>query len=124
MAHSVEGRLPFLDKDFSIFLHSLAPTLKIKNGVRKHIMRKAMAEILPKKILQRKDKMGYSTPQDLWMTQNKKQIMSSIAEGQKKHPNWLGPEVNGFVENALDKGKDLDFVWRVYSFYIFLEVKL
>lgn len=47
MANSVELRVPYLDRDVLELALRIAPELKIKNGVRKYILRLAAGKILP-----------------------------------------------------------------------------
>lgn len=67
MAHTVESRVPFLDHKLVEFVMGLSPCLKIHNGEMKYIMRKAMRGIVPEVILQRRDKMGFVTPEESWL---------------------------------------------------------
>lgn len=67
MAHGVEVRLPYLNKELVKFAFSLPSAFKIKNGYTKNILRKAMAGKLPDEIVWRKDKVGFETPQKEWM---------------------------------------------------------
>lgn len=67
MAYSIESRTPFLD--YRLVERTLATpdTEKIKNGITKSILRRAMKGTLPEKIRNRMDKVGFSTPQDEWL---------------------------------------------------------
>jgi asparagine synthase (glutamine-hydrolysing) len=123
MAHGVEGRLPFLDRDFSRSCHGISPELKIKKGIRKYIFRKAMEGIVPQKILSRKDKMGYVSPQEKWMEENQEYFTGKITEGLKKHEGWVDETVVDFIcQSFKDKNrKHYPFIWRLFSFYQFLE---
>ncbi|OKO85286.1 hypothetical protein AC630_06320 [Bradyrhizobium sp. AS23.2] len=53
MAHSVEARVPFLDKAFVEYANALPFGLKTENGVAKAIFRKAMQSRLPADVLYR-----------------------------------------------------------------------
>lgn len=66
MAFSIESRHPFMDYRLVEFGYSLPNDLLIKNGWQKYIMRAAMHE-MPESIRYRKDKVGFITPQDVWM---------------------------------------------------------
>lgn len=62
MTHSVENRVPFLDEDLVQYIWSLPDEFLLSNkGVTKHIFREAMRGIVPDKIIDRKDKVGFST---------------------------------------------------------------
>jgi asparagine synthase (glutamine-hydrolysing) len=47
MAHGVEGRLPFLDHRLFELARSLPPSLLIRDGVEKHVLREALGPFLP-----------------------------------------------------------------------------
>jgi asparagine synthase (glutamine-hydrolysing) len=67
MAFSREVRNPFLDYRLVEFLFSLPAHYKIRRGWNKFILRKAMREIVPKKVINRFDKVGYITPESQWL---------------------------------------------------------
>ena len=67
MAFSIETRLPFLDYRLVEFAFALPDEQKL-DGVRtKAIERRALADRIPKRVLERTDKMGFETPADVWM---------------------------------------------------------
>ena len=68
MAHSVESRVPFLDHRVVEFSLGLPDTFKIGGGVTKRVLRDAMSGVLPNRIRDRVDKIGFETPESLWMT--------------------------------------------------------
>ena len=68
MWHSVESRTPFADDIPLMELAFQTPSSnKIHNNTSKYILREAMRGILPETIINRKDKMGYTTPNNKWM---------------------------------------------------------
>jgi asparagine synthase (glutamine-hydrolysing) len=68
MAWSVESRVPFLTIRIAEFLLSLPENYLISNeGITKHILREAMRGIVPDHHLDRKDKIGFQTPQKTWI---------------------------------------------------------
>ena len=71
MAHSVESRVPFLTADFADFLLTLPPEYLVsERGDRKHVFREAMRGILPEPIRLRRDKIGFSADDGLWLREN------------------------------------------------------
>ena len=70
MAFSIESRVPFLDYRLVEYVSSLPNNLKIKNAKTKYIFREAMKGILPESIRNRKDKVGFATPQEKWVKDN------------------------------------------------------
>lgn len=64
MAHSVEGRFPFLDKDVVALADSLPAAYKLRVLDEKHVVKRASADIVPREILARK-KQPYRAPDAL-----------------------------------------------------------
>lgn len=65
MAHSIENRVPFLDKELMAFVESLPAHYKINGKVRKYLPKKAAAKWLPDEMINRK-KRGFETPVVDW----------------------------------------------------------
>jgi asparagine synthase (glutamine-hydrolysing) len=59
MAHGLEGRVPYLDREAVEYVQRLGSNFKIRNGTRKWLHRQVCHKMLPKKILQRK-KRGFA----------------------------------------------------------------
>jgi len=69
MAASVESRVPFLTPDLVSFLAKLPEEYIIApDGTSKAVFRKAMRGIVPDAILDRRDKLGFATPESRWLT--------------------------------------------------------
>ena len=69
MAHSVEGRNPFLDYRLVEFAFTLDDSLRNKGGVGKWLVKAAAQRLLPKDtlLLSRKVKHGLPTPINIWL---------------------------------------------------------
>ncbi len=68
MRFSIESRVPFLTIDFANLLLSLPEHYLIApTGETKHIFRAAMRGIVPDEVLDRKDKIGFATPEKDWL---------------------------------------------------------
>jgi len=65
MMNSLEVRAPFLDIDLVNFARRLPSHLKYRRGTTKYLLRKALAPLLPKKILSRRKK-GFGVPVGTW----------------------------------------------------------
>jgi len=66
MAHSREVRLPFCDHRLAEFVLSLKPQILMGEAETKHLLRAAMADVLPDQIVRRWNKQGFLPPQDDW----------------------------------------------------------
>ena len=68
MAHSIESRVPFLTKNLAQLLLSLPESWLVSDaGETKHIFRAAMRGIVPDAVLDRRDKLGFATPERQWL---------------------------------------------------------
>jgi asparagine synthase (glutamine-hydrolysing) len=67
MAFSVEGRYPLLDHELIELCLSFASHTLYKDGWTKHPLRLGLKNKLPSKILYRRSKFGFETPQDKWL---------------------------------------------------------
>ncbi|MEX3504469.1 asparagine synthase (glutamine-hydrolyzing) [Corynebacterium sp. LK2510] len=66
MANSLELRVPFLDKVVFDVAQTVPTELKIANGTTKYALRKAMEQIVPAHVLNRK-KLGFPVPMRHWL---------------------------------------------------------
>ncbi len=64
-ANSLESRVPFLDDDLVALAQRIPSSLKYKDGQGKYILRKALGNLLPDEIINKK-KQGFSTPDGSW----------------------------------------------------------
>ncbi|MDD1653676.1 MAG: asparagine synthase (glutamine-hydrolyzing) [Methanomicrobiales archaeon] len=67
MAFSIESRVPFLDHRVAENLAAQPENRRIRGGVTKWILREAIRGIVPDEIRCRIDKMGFVTPEEVWM---------------------------------------------------------
>ncbi len=79
MAHSIETRLPFLNHELVEFCFTLPDQFKLKNGWPKFILRKVFDKKITDKIIWRKNKIGYETPENTFMQSNNSQTRIKIA---------------------------------------------
>jgi asparagine synthase (glutamine-hydrolysing) len=74
--------LPLLDRHLIEFAFSIPPRLKIKNGCEKYVLRKAVEDLLPARIVSRR-KMGFNTPVAHWMRNDhlKRLVLDTLTNG-------------------------------------------
>jgi asparagine synthase (glutamine-hydrolysing) len=75
MAHSLEVRVPFLDHVFLESAMAVPPELKIHRSVKKYILKKAVSDLLPPKILHR-GKRGFSVPLARWIRGELREVVN------------------------------------------------
>jgi asparagine synthase (glutamine-hydrolysing) len=66
MAHSLEVRVPFLDRTLGDIAANISSDLKLRDGVGKWVLKHALRDVLPDDVLFRQ-KMGFGLPYALWM---------------------------------------------------------
>lgn len=102
MRYSLEGREPLLDHRLVEFAANLPNDFKIKNGVKKYILKDIVHEYIPKEMMER-PKMGFAAPVDTWLRTNmKEKLQYYLSETFIK-------EQNIFQYSAIKKIKD-DFL--------------
>jgi len=82
MAHGLEVRVPFLDRDLVRFAFSIPWHLKVKRQQTKYIFRKAMAGLLPAHTL-RKKKWGFSFNPYYQFQKDLKQVAERVLTRQR-----------------------------------------
>lgn len=107
MRHSIEARLPFLDHQLVESAFGLNNRFKIKNGWTKHVMRVALAGLVPDNILWRKVKLGFEAPEAEWLAAAGAEMQAAIGQSAiVKHMCKDKPDFD-----KLDRG----MFWRLYS---------
>jgi asparagine synthase (glutamine-hydrolysing) len=67
MAHSLEGRVPFLDHRLVELLYGLPAEELYDRGTTKLVLRRAFADLLPPAVRDRRDKLGFVTPEQRFL---------------------------------------------------------
>jgi asparagine synthase (glutamine-hydrolysing) len=115
MAHSVELRLPFLDRRVAEFALSLSPQVLYRDGYRKQVLRDAVRADVPADILARRDKVGYETPEERWFNtaDGRSRIAAILLDGGGSD----GRLDRQAVERDLANGawRDVGAIWRAVN---------
>jgi asparagine synthase (glutamine-hydrolysing) len=124
MAHSLELRVPFLDKEVFKTAASLHPELTVTNGTTKYALREAMKGIVPDSVLYRR-KLGFPVPIRHWLKNEmfewaKQIIMTSDTD------KYLDKR---YVLNLLDahragRGDYSRKIWTVLMFMLWHQVNI
>ena len=79
MAHSLEGRFPFLDLDLYRFAQTLPASMKLPHaGSSKHVLRQLMARQLPREVIERR-KMGFTVPTPFFLQPLRGRLADAVA---------------------------------------------
>lgn len=116
MAHTIEGRVPFLDYRLVELILSLPPSHRIKNGVTKRILRDALDDIIPNKIKNRMSKLGFAVPSDLWVVKHREFVRNELSIACDTLESLIDKEklLKWFDESKPEKiGMFNTLIWRI-----------
>jgi len=117
MRFSVESRVPFLTMDMTSLLLSLPEAYLISpRGETKHVFRAAMRGIVPDQILDRRDKIGFATPEHEWFASTADTVRGWLQESSGV-PLLKQREVLASFDRILT-GKE-KFSWQVWRWINF-----
>ena len=89
MWHGVEARTPFADDINMIeYVFNIPGNYKIQKGVKKYLLKEATEHILPQEIYNRKDKMGYVTPNNQWVYEIKDELRKYFTPDLEEYFNY------------------------------------
>ena len=77
MAHGLEVRVPFLDRELVEFAATIPFEFKIRGFTSKYILKKAFSPYLPRKILKQR-KQGFTIPVSKWLRNDLGQLAKRI----------------------------------------------
>jgi asparagine synthase (glutamine-hydrolysing) len=126
MSSSVESRVPFLTPEIVQFTLSLPDNYLIdQDGCTKAVFRKAMRGIVPDKILDRKDKIGFATPENKWMAElrpmTEKALTLNIADGNVfPFLNLSSCKKDELKLLTSGKGRYTSVAWRILNTILWL----
>ncbi|HEX5473871.1 MAG TPA: asparagine synthase (glutamine-hydrolyzing) [Vicinamibacterales bacterium] len=93
MAHSIESRVPLLDNEVIAFAAALPARFKIHQGRRKHILKAALAPLLPPGILDRR-KQGFGVPLGTWFRGGLTGLFTDVLESPRtRQRGYFDPAV-------------------------------
>lgn len=115
MSFSIESRVPFLTPKLVNFVLSLPEEYIVApNGTSKFVFRAAMREVVPDTILDRRDKLGFATPQKDWLMAVKPWVDHLLeAKPADQIPALHFPSLRREWEQIASGGRPFDpWVWR------------
>ncbi|MBN2560821.1 MAG: asparagine synthase (glutamine-hydrolyzing) [Phycisphaerae bacterium] len=67
MGCSLESRVPLLDHRVAELVTTMPPIMRFEGGRSKHVLREAVVDLVPRRVLDRQDKMGFPVPFSQWL---------------------------------------------------------
>jgi asparagine synthase (glutamine-hydrolysing) len=124
MAFSIESRVPFLTPELASFCFSLPDEYLIaRDGTSKAVFRRAMRGIVPDAILDRRDKIGFATPERRWLLEMRPWVESILFGGRAASIPALNiPALRRDWKGLVQGKKVFDFrVWRWINLVLWAE---
>jgi asparagine synthase (glutamine-hydrolysing) len=118
MAHGIEARVPFLDHRLVEFSIAIGDHHKIVGADTKRVLREAMQGILPEKVRNRRDKLGFATPEEDWFRGPLRElVLAGVEQTLGRFPQLLNPAgVRAHVADMIEGRRPVDFsLWRIIS---------
>ena len=119
MAHSLEVRVPFLDKEVFNVARTLPTKYKVNKSNTKYAMRKAANQYLPDMVAEKK-KLGFPVPIRIWLKDEKyynmiKKAFTSEAANKYFNTDELVKYLDEHKEGKADNSRK---IWTVYMFLV------
>ena len=122
MHFSVENRVPFLDKTLVDYALSLPENWLVgEDGSTKVILREAVRSLVPKKIIERRDKVGFEGDEH-WIQAHQRSMVRSIQEAPdigflNKHT------IVKALESTPRQGRvSTNQMWRIFNLYRWIDL--
>jgi len=119
MAASIESRVPFLDHKLVQFAAGLPARMKLRGIKTKYVLRKAMADVLPSTILNRK-KMGFPVPIGSWLRGEFRHVVDEYVTGSRARERGIFDQdyVSELVARHTAGENHAERLWALVNFEI------
>lgn len=124
MAHSVEARVPFLDYRLVEFVLGLPDDYKISGGETKRVLREGMRGTLPERVRTRVDKLGFVTPEEVWLREDGTDLFRQALRGAiDASAGIINDGTLALLEEIIGGRRPFSFLpWRLISFGAWMRV--
>src|SRR6266550_2471151 len=127
MASSVEVRVPFLDRELAEFVAwNVSPASKLKGFFRpvtKHILRKAMRDVLPSEVL-RQPKSSFAAPIDYWLAHELREMADELlSDSRLRRRGLFSPQaVRRFISEHRSGAQDWSMqIWQFLTLELWMQ---
>jgi asparagine synthase (glutamine-hydrolysing) len=126
MAASIESRVPFLDHELVEFTAKIPGQYSVQGLSGKFILKQAVEDLLPKSIIYR-EKMGFPTPWELWLSgQQLDDLENILLEPRSMERGLFRPDTLNrlFAEHRMRKRDHSNRIWRLVNLEIWHRVMI
>ena len=118
MAVSLEARVPFLDREVVDVALQIPSALKLRGSRTKHILRRALAPVLPDSIAQRA-KHGFAVPVGEWLRNELSPMFHDmVLSSDARSRQWLEPAMTRRLVAQHEQGRE-DFSQHLWAVLVF-----
>jgi asparagine synthase (glutamine-hydrolysing) len=124
MAFSIESRVPFLDHRLVELAFALPDQVKRSAGWSKYGLRRALAGLLPRSVVWRRDKKGFPTPVGNWLrTERGKPALDVLGDPARRSRHLIAQaSVDDFVRDHRERRADRAWqLWRALSTELWMD---
>jgi len=124
MAHSLEGRSPFLDHRLAEYVAQLPDDHKLRLRTTKYVLKEAFKDLLPPEIL-RRGKKGFGVPLEAWFRTDLREYLQdallapTALSKEYLQPAYVATLVREHLEGVRNHGLRL---WTLLTFEIWLRL--
>jgi asparagine synthase (glutamine-hydrolysing) len=115
MANGLESRVPLADPRLVRFAFHSAFDLKLRGGATKWLLRKAVADVLPGEVLNRR-KVGFDTPTERWMRSTHREFVREtlLSSRARSRGFWSADGLRALMDDDTRPGWN-DLTWKVLA---------
>lgn len=121
---------PFLDYRLVEFMFAIPGTMKIRNGVTKYLLRKAMKHILPNTTRMRVKKTGWNAPAHRWFSGSNLTLLRDMVASRRFQERGIYHiieveriinEHEKIVQTSVIRENHMMFLWQLLNLELWLE---
>jgi asparagine synthase (glutamine-hydrolysing) len=114
MSVSLESRVPLLDRRIVDLISGMPAGMKFRGAEMKYLLKKAVKDLLPESIMNRKDKMGFPVPLHIWSKTNSSKFFKDIllSKDARERGIFNTRMIENLIQNEQAFGRSL---WGVLS---------
>ncbi|MFP4060789.1 MAG: asparagine synthase (glutamine-hydrolyzing) [Bacteroidota bacterium] len=114
MAVSLESRVPLLDKRIVDLVSVMPAGMKFRGGEMKYLLKRAVKDVLPESLMNRKDKMGFPVPLHIWSKNNASGFFKDVllSKDARERGVFNISNIEHLIDNEVAFGRSL---WGILS---------
>jgi len=121
--YSISLYTPFLDEKLIAYMATIPSSIKIKNGIKKNILKEIAHQYIPKELLDR-PKSGFDIPFSIWMRKELKELVyEQINEKRLNEDKIFYTSFIIKIRDSFYQGNDSYKykLWRIFIFQLWYE---